>query len=142
MLIKHGHRAIYKNCDVCGVLFLARADSLSRRGERFCSRKCGCKIGVALLSKLDRAKEKNGNWKGGLSKNHYHYKKLQVKRYPEKVNARESVHRAVRSGRLIKQPCKVCGESKVFAHHVDYSKPLEVEWLCRKHHREVHNNRH
>jgi hypothetical protein len=31
------------------------------------------------------------------------------------------------------QPCKVCGD-KAQAHHHDYSKPLEVEWLCQKHH--------
>lgn len=38
---------------------------------------------------------------------------------------------------LIRQPCEVCG-AKADGHHDDYSKPLQVRWLCRKHHREVH----
>lgn len=45
---------------------------------------------------------------------------------------------AKRSGRLKPQPCAVCGNEKVEMHHADYSKPLEVTWLCRKHHGEVH----
>jgi hypothetical protein len=51
---------------------------------------------------------------------------------PEKVKARM----AVRS--LERQPCEVCGAAKVEAHHPDYSKPLEVQWLCKRHHAEVH----
>ena len=35
-------------------------------------------------------------------------------------------------------PCEVCGERKTHAHHDDYSKPLEVKWLCKKHHDEHH----
>ena len=35
------------------------------------------------------------------------------------------------------QPCEVCGESAQ-RHHDDYSKPLEVRWLCTRHHGEVH----
>ncbi len=31
--------------------------------------------------------------------------------------------------------CSDCGETKVEAHHEDYSKPLDVEWLCKKHHK-------
>ncbi|MFC3331681.1 hypothetical protein ACFOEM_04310 [Paenalcaligenes hominis] len=34
--------------------------------------------------------------------------------------------------------CEVCGKSKVDAHHDDYSKPLEVRWLCREHHMQHH----
>ena len=45
---------------------------------------------------------------------------------------------AIRDGRLIKNNCEICGESKVDAHHDDYTKPLEVRWLCRKHHAEHH----
>lgn len=84
--------------------------------------------------------ENNPNWKGGISKNYYHYKKIQMERYPEKIRAREIVYNAVRSGKLHRQPCSVCGEQDTEAHHEDYRKPLDVVWLCRKHHRELHRN--
>lgn len=55
----------------------------------------------------------------------------------EKYKARTAVSNALRDGRLIKQPCEHCGATeKVQAHHNDYSKPLDVEWLCFKCHRE------
>lgn len=56
---------------------------------------------------------------------------------PEKIIARKICRNAVSSGVLIKKPC-TCGELKVQGHHEDYSKPLEVVWLCRK----CHNNYH
>lgn len=45
---------------------------------------------------------------------------------------------AIRRGRLVKQPCEVCGAASVQAHHDDYSNPLDVRWLCRAHHEETH----
>jgi hypothetical protein len=58
---------------------------------------------------------------------------------PEKRNAHIKLRRALLSGLLKKQPCAVCGSTKfIHAHHEDYSKPLEVIWLCSKHHRQVH----
>ena len=56
---------------------------------------------------------------------------------PEKYQARTAVNNAIRDGVLIKQPCRICGDS-ADAHHEDYSKPLDVWWLCRKHHAERH----
>lgn len=47
---------------------------------------------------------------------------------------RTAVKRAVKSGRLVKKPCEVCGAEKVVAHHEDYNKPLHVKWLCTLHH--------
>ena len=59
-------------------------------------------------------------------------KKSQLK-YPERKRAGNMVNNAVRDGRLTKQPCH-CGETRVQGHHEDYSKPLDVEWLCIKCH--------
>jgi hypothetical protein len=53
-------------------------------------------------------------------------------------NSRRICHRAVRSGKILKSPCFVCGVAEVEAHHYDYNKPLDVTWLCKQHHREVH----
>lgn len=60
-------------------------------------------------------------------------------RYREKHAANRAVFYAIRSGALVRQPCEVCGELKVDAHHDDYTQPLAVRWLCRKHHAEHHS---
>lgn len=60
--------------------------------------------------------------------------------------AHNIVEKALKRGTLTRQPCEVCGasgvmtdrRSEVQAHHDDYSKPLEVRWLCQKHHHEWH----
>lgn len=57
-------------------------------------------------------------------------------KYPERNRARAAVTRAVRSGRLLPQPCH-CGQPAQ-AHHDDYTKPLEVLWLCPRHHADRH----
>jgi hypothetical protein len=63
------------------------------------------------------------------------------KKYPEKWKARYKLRYAVGRGTIKKLECAVCGDVKSFAHHPDYTKPLEVTWLCLKHHREVHDNK-
>jgi hypothetical protein len=50
------------------------------------------------------------------------------------------VRYAINSGRL-KRPkrCEICkNKNKVDAHHEDYLKPLEVNWLCRHCHTKLH----
>lgn len=58
--------------------------------------------------------------------------------HPERDKANTAVSNAIRLGKLIPQPCFICGESKVQGHHPDYSAPLDVVWLCKKHHVETH----
>jgi hypothetical protein len=82
--------------------------------------------------------ENNHNWKGGVSLNNYEYKLLQKKKYPEKFKCRDIYYSAKRYGKIEKKPCEVCGNIKVDGHHDDYTKPLEVKWLCRKHHLGLH----
>lgn len=52
--------------------------------------------------------------------------------------AHELVRRALRSGAVKREPCEVCGNKKSHGHHDDYSKPLDIRWLCSKHHAEQH----
>lgn len=56
----------------------------------------------------------------------------------EHHKARRKVRTEIEAGRLVRQPCEVCGETRVHAHHDDYSKPLDVRWLCPTHHYEHH----
>lgn len=58
---------------------------------------------------------------------------------PEKYKARMMAGNAIRDGRLIRKPCRACGSTvRVHAHHHDYSKPLDVDWLCAPCHRHEH----
>jgi hypothetical protein len=55
-----------------------------------------------------------------------------------KERAWNAVQKAKMQGTLIQQPCEICGRGRTHAHHDDYSKPLDVRWLCHDHHTEVH----
>jgi hypothetical protein len=59
--------------------------------------------------------------------------------YLIKRAAHDMVDGAITLGLLKRQPCEICGDKKSEAHHDDYHKPLEVRWLCRKHHAQHHS---
>lgn len=56
-------------------------------------------------------------------------------------NARAYLHVYLRRGKIKRQPCQVCGRVQSQPHHKDYSKPLEVIWLCSDHHQQVTNEK-
>ena len=58
---------------------------------------------------------------------------------PLKYSAHLEVQKALASGALVRQPCEVCGAVAVDAHHDRYDRPLEVRWLCRRHHIRLHH---
>ena len=67
--------------------------------------------------------------------------KRMYQKYPEKWRARSKVSYAVRTGKIIKpKKCESCLKEnlKLQAHHEDYTKPLDVMWLCVG----CHNNHH
>jgi hypothetical protein len=56
-------------------------------------------------------------------------------KYPEKIKAMDYVKNALKRGRIERRPCRICKATKTMhAHHDDYSKPLDVEWLCQTDH--------
>ncbi len=72
------------------------------------------------------------------------YRRSYVARYPEKTRARNTLGNAVRDGRVKKgTECESCGEKQrlLHGHHDDYSKPLDVHWLCARCHGKRHRTR-
>ena len=73
---------------------------------------------------------------------HLAEKQAQHKKDPLKYAAWHAVAAAIRSGELIREKCEIDGcENMGEAHHSDYSRPLEVQWMCPKHHAEQHGRR-
>jgi hypothetical protein len=62
-------------------------------------------------------------------------------KYPEKARARSLLSNAVCEGKIIRpSKCSLCGTDKgiIEGHHPDYSKPLDVIWVCKSCHIMVH----
>lgn len=60
-------------------------------------------------------------------------------KFPIKYKAITMVGNALRDLKLFKEKCEECeSEDKVHAHHDDYSKPLNVRWLCPTCHSKWH----
>lgn len=119
------HKTTLVSCIVCNRDFEARNTDLKIGGGLYCSRSC------------KNTKSHNPNYKGGQLSN-YEYKLRAMKKNPLRFKAMQAVQTAVRNGTLVRIACH-CGELKTEAHHEDYNKPLDVEWLCRKHHIEKHH---
>lgn len=69
--------------------------------------------------------------------------KRRREKWPEKERARKAIAKRLERGTITKPDhCEGCGKQfpsrQIQAHHRDYSKPLEVDWLCQSCHRAVH----
>lgn len=59
----------------------------------------------------------------------------------KKYLARQTLNNRIREGAIKRgvcemRKCRLTGHG----HHDDYNKPLEVRWLCRQHHEDLHHN--
>ena len=62
------------------------------------------------------------------------------RRNAEKRAAHIIFNNAKKRGEVVEEPCEVCGTKEgLHGHHDDHSKPLEVRWLCFRHHLDHHN---
>ena len=57
------------------------------------------------------------------------------------IRARRRTRSAIKNGSIIKKPCEICNEVKSEAHHIDYNDPINVVWLCSKHHKREHKKK-
>jgi ribosomal protein S27AE len=117
-------------CKTC-----AKADSSRRYNEKIADPTWKIKE-----MERQRIKERKRRALGLSVKPALHCQKDWQLRNPHKIQAARAVGNAVRAGKLTRKPCEQCGNPKVQAHHDDYSKPLEVRWLCVPCHAAHHVN--
>ena len=86
-----------------------------------------------IKAREEYAKTPNGIEAGNKAK------KKWTKKNPDQRAAHTLLNSAIKSGKIKKQPCENCGSTvRVHGHHDDYSKPLEVRWLCPRCHKAFH----
>jgi hypothetical protein len=122
-------------CQQCRLWFAADRDKLKTGERRFCSNAC---FRTNAVEAKRFAGESNPRWLGGVSNDNMRYRNRQKKREPVKEAARREVQEALRRGLLVRRSCEQCGAEKGHAHHDDYSRPLDVRWLCRPCHTAHH----
>lgn len=124
-----------KKCKDCG-LEKQNNDFYGIQGEcKKCTQKrvqLNYRINIKHYIKYEKNRFKDKERKINVLK----YQRIRRHKYPIKNKARQDVYKSLKKGILVKKPCEVCGYLKVEAHHEDYNKPLDVIWLCRKHHLE------
>jgi len=112
-------------CDMCGNISYDKPSHYNRKKRHFCSMNC-----YSEFRKTRLPKEEQHRYGTGFSKNE------QAKR----VKCRSITNKAIRSKKLIRKPCEICGSLNSEAHHSNYDEPLNVNWLCFEHHREHHKS--
>lgn len=144
-----------KTCRECG---LEKSEDLFYKGHRRC-KSCYCEeVRRHRLEKSDHYKDYDRNRAGRSDRveARARYQKTEKgklrsaeakKRWIENNVVKRGAHvlvgNAIRIGILVKpESCSRCQSSgKVSAHHDDYSKPLEVRWLCSTCHAEHHKQK-
>ena len=86
----------------------------------------------------DKLRRKNLERHAKNRAEHYRQNREYEKRHPDRHRAKARVQYALKTGKLTRLPCQVCGVTKTQAHHDDYTRPLDVIWLCRECHAERH----
>lgn len=136
-----------KTCVHCGINksrsdFYARKDALDglRSDCKSCVKARSVKHRIENVDSVrayDRERSKLPHRVELRSRTYAKWKKT----HPEWARAEVLLNSAVRYGKLKKWPvCAVpeCNCKRVVGHHPDYSRPLDVVWLCQAHHKQAH----
>lgn len=87
----------------------------------------------------ERIEESNRKWRERHPDRHQQAHRADREIHVMEVVARRAVKAAKANGTLVPQSCERCGSTtRIEAHHEDYSKPLDVNWLCSG----CHGDRH
>ena len=128
-------KRIKKTCSECDKIFEVIP---SDKKQKYCSKECSRNAKPTLEEKIAHKKELDRKW----NKTEKHKKACieWSKKHPERVRVAQQTAYAYKTGKTKIKPCEVCGNKKdLQKHHPDYIKVLEIEWLCRRCHTQLHN---
>ena len=127
-----------KDCTKCGTPAEFKDNHNKRQG--YWCKSCRSKASASSAAKHRETKRKNNNaYHARISGQRAAATAKWRANHPEKKAAHQAVQTAIRNGSLQKMPCEVCNSTnRIHAHHDDYLKPLDVNWLCHTHHMERH----
>jgi len=139
------NKMLERRCTYCRKILelspanFTRVKTKGFRGFGYTCKECDKKRVAIIKSK--RIPEPGSIRKRYLERRTYllNYYKEYSKNNQEKIKAKLKARQAIKKGELKKEPCEFCGSIKSEAHHPDYSKPLEVMWVCHKHHMQLHS---
>lgn len=119
-----------KKCIKCG----------NKKNVSFFSKTKANKDGLAGLCKschleyLRERRKKNPEKDRERKRRYYHKNKQRIKemldKNIDKIQAKRLARTAMEKGIITKKPCEKCGSHETLKHHDDYSKPIQVRWLC------------
>ena len=109
--------------------------SYPKTGKYYYFYKCKECVNLYCRERRKLPKVKERNYKYALA---YIEKMKNNPEFIFKTKVRDKTRQAIRLGKLKREPCEVCGKKKVDAHHIDYSRPFDIKWLCRDHHAKEH----
>lgn len=141
-----------KRCSTCKTekpLTDFYADRRTPDGLKCQCKKCHC-LTTMISRDPDNHRDYNREW---MRRSKYatreevrerHLLRSRVKNKSIEAKARHLANVAVRLGFLIRPSvCPECGKTNfgIHAHHADYSKPLDVQWICSECHGKKHRIR-
>ena len=100
----------------------AKDDVKKHRQENWQAVRAYDRLRASQPHRVAKAKEIQARWRA---------------QHPDRRAAQAQVQYALRKGVIQRTPCMVCGD-KAESHHPDYSRPLDVVWLCPAHHKQAH----
>ena len=109
-------------CDYCKNPSEEKQSHYKRKKRHFCSIQCYTNFRKELLPK-----EEHNRFGTGFT----------LKEKLKRIKARTILNHYLRDKKIQRGVCEICKE-KAEAHHDNYDKPLEIHWLCFKHHRKHH----
>jgi hypothetical protein len=98
---------------------------------------------VRVMANFEAEREYQRNYRQENRERVSEIQKKYRRRNGNKTSARSILNTAIKRGEVERLTwCQLCGrnvpQNAVEAHHADYSQPLSVVWMCKKHHHQIH----